>query len=104
MITALVQFKLPIAISREKAAELFTQTAPMYREMQGLVRKYYLLSEDGGTAGGAYLWESREAAEQVYTAEWRKYIAERYGSEPSITYFESPVVVDNLSGEIITDS
>ena len=104
MITALVQFNLPTAISREKAAELFAQTAPMYREMQGLVRKYYLLSEDGRTAGGAYLWESRDAAEQVYTPEWRKYIAERYGSEPSITYFESPVVVDNLSGEIITDS
>ena len=82
MITALVQFTLPTPINREKAADLFEQTAPMYREMQGLVRKYYLLSEDGGTAGGAYLWESREAAEQVYTAEWRKYIAERYGSEP----------------------
>lgn len=38
MITALVQFKLPTPVSREKAAELFAQTAPMYREMQGLVR------------------------------------------------------------------
>lgn len=101
MITAIVQFKLPQPINREKAREVFSGTAPKYREIPGLVRKYYLLSEDGGTAGGVYLWESRKDAERLYTAEWKDFIREKYGAEPTVAYFDSPVVVDNVAGSIV---
>ena len=67
MVTAFVQFKLPSAMSREQAKEVFMSTAPKYQAAPGLIRKYYLLSEDGGTAGGVYLWQSREDAESLYT-------------------------------------
>jgi hypothetical protein len=103
MITALVQFRLPQTLCREKAREIFSVTAPMYRKIHGLIRKYYLLSQDGGTAGGVYLWNSQEDAEHLYTDEWKKFIFDKYGSLPSITYFESPVVVDNATGDIFTD-
>jgi hypothetical protein len=101
MITALVQFKLPQSVTREKATEIFSTTAPKYRDVPGLIRKYYLLSDDGGTAGGVYLWRSREDAERLYTDDWRRFIAEKYGSDPTVSYFATPVVVDNLIGEII---
>jgi hypothetical protein len=104
MITALVQFKLPQPVTREKAQQLFAGTAPKYRETSGLIRKYYLLSEDGGTAGGVYLWKSKKDAEGLYTTEWVNSIRERYGAQPSVTYFESPVVVDNLTNEVVSDS
>lgn len=104
MITAIVQFKLPKAITREQAQELFLSSAPKYRETVGLIRKYYLLAEDGGTAGGVYLWQSKKDAEALYTSKWRDSILERYGAVPSVTYFESPVVVDNLTGEIVSAS
>lgn len=103
MITALVQFKLAQPVSRDKAKELFMGSAPNYREVPGLLRKYYLLSEDGGTAGGAYLWKTRAEAEALYTDDWRKTVEERYGAPPSLTYFESPVVVDNVVGEVVSD-
>jgi hypothetical protein len=103
MITAIIQIKLSDAITLEKATGLFSGSAHKYQDTPGLIRKYYLLSEDRRAFGGAYLWESREAAEQLYTEEWQKYIKDTYGSEPSITYFDSPVIVDNLSGSIITD-
>ena len=103
MITALVQFKIPAPMSQEKAKEVFSRTAPKYQEAQGLIRKYYLLSEDGGTVGGVYLWNSRDDAERLYAKEWKDFINEKYGAEPSILYFHSPVIVDNLSGEIIKD-
>jgi len=67
MITAIVQFKLPQPISRDKAQELFFRTAPKYREAQGLVRKYYPLSANESTVGGAYLWQSRADADCMYT-------------------------------------
>ncbi len=100
MITAIVQFKLPKPVTREKAQELFLGTAPKYREVPGLVRKYYLLSQDGTTAGGAYLWLSRQHAESLYTAEWRQFIAKTYGADPKVEYFETPVIVDNPANSI----
>ena len=59
MITALVQFKLPERMTVEQARAVFASTAPRYLAMQGLVRKHYILSEDGLTAGGVYLWQTR---------------------------------------------
>ena len=104
MITALVQFKLPQALSHEKAREIFSGTAPKYREVQGLICKYYILSMDGETAGGVYLWDSKENAERLYTDEWKNFISDKYGALPSVTYFESPVIVDNVTGKIVTDN
>jgi hypothetical protein len=107
MITAIVQFKLPKGISRAEAAGLFQGSAPKYRGVDGLVRKYYLFAADdtggGVTGGGAYLWESRAAAEKVYDAAWRKMIADRYGSPPDIRFFETPVIVDNLTNQVTVD-
>ena len=103
MITAFVQFKLPEPISREKAREIFSGTAPRYRKTPGLIRKYYILSADGATAGGVYLWKSREEAELLYTREWETFILDKYGARPSVVYFDSPVVVDNVTGEIVID-
>ena len=103
MITALVQFKVPQSMTIDKARDVFSGTAPKYREVDGLVRKYYLLSEDGHTAGGVYLWQSRQAAEQLYTEDWKAFIFQKYGTRPTITYFASPVIVDNWVGQIITD-
>ena len=103
MITAVVRFKLPQTVTVKEAQEIFSSTAPKYRDADGLIRKYYLLSEDGGTAGGVYLWRSRDHAERLYTDEWKKFIADKYGAEPTIEYFDSPVIVDNLTGEILKD-
>jgi hypothetical protein len=103
MVTAFVQFKIPAPLSREQAKEVFMSTASKYRQALKLIRKYYLLSEDGGTAGGVYLWQSREDTESLYTEEWKNFVKEKYGAEPTIVYFQTPVVVDNLTREIIRD-
>jgi hypothetical protein len=103
MITTVVIFKLPAPVSREKAKELYAGTAPKYQQFDGLIRKYYLLSEDGGTGGGVYLWKSKTQADKLFTPEWRQFIKDRYGAEPVISYFETPVLVDNLTGEVSLD-
>ena len=46
-----------------------------------------------------YLWKSRANAEALYTQEWKQMIKEKYGSEPVLSYFESPVIADNQYGE-----
>ena len=67
-ITTVVQFRLPQPISLEEATRRFESSAPKYRNVPGLIRKYYLRAEDGRTAGGVYLWESRAAAEAACSA------------------------------------
>ena len=101
-VTAIVRFALPEDKTREAATAAFEASAPLYRDVVGLIRKYYLLSEDGRTGGGVYLFNSREDAERLYDEAWRAGIRERLGVEPSIEYFESPVIVDNDTGAIST--
>lgn len=104
MITVIVEFKLPEPISLEQARETFMSTAPKYRGVPGLIRKYYFLAPDGSKAGGVYLWQSREDADRKYTDEWKSFVRGKYGCDPVLTYLETPVVVDNVSDEIISTS
>jgi Putative mono-oxygenase ydhR len=101
MITAIVQFELKSQKTVEEAAAMFESSAPKYVNLKGLIRKYYIISQDGTTAGGVYLWKSIDAANQVYSGEWRERVTKLYGSEPSVTFFHSPVIVDNLTGETL---
>jgi len=94
MITAIVRFPLPKSTTREDAKGMFEKSAPNYRGVPGLIRKYYLYG-DGPTGGGVYLWDSRETAERFYSDSWKATIAQRYGAQPEILFFESPVIVEN---------
>jgi hypothetical protein len=98
MITAIVRFTLPHGTSLDAATAMFEKSAPNYKGVPGLVRKYYLYGENG-IGGGVYLWESREAAERQYSAAWRKMIADKYGTPPEIAYYETKVIVDNSSSK-----
>jgi hypothetical protein len=70
--------------------------------LPGLLRKYYFIGPGGTKAGGIYLWKSREDADRLYTAEWRAFVREKYGCDPTLTYLDTPVVVDNVQHEIIS--
>jgi len=104
MIIAITNFQLPKPVTREEAQRLFLSTAPTYQGVTGLVRKSYVVSDDGSSVGGIYLWNSRAEAEAVFTESWRAYVRGKYNSEPSVTYFDSPVTVDNVTHEILSDA
>ena len=104
MITVLTSFTLPKPITREDARAIFLSTAPKYRCVQGLLRKTYVLSQDGGTAGGVYLWNSWPEAEAMYTEAWCAFVREKYGTDPTVIYFESPVMVDNVAQKVLVNA
>ena len=99
-VIAIVSFKLPQRQTLEQATATFQATAPKYLNMPGLLRKNYFLTEDGMRAGGIYLWESKAAAERVYTPEWKAFVNGKYGSDPEIVYVDTPLLVDNEQGRI----
>jgi hypothetical protein len=103
MITAIVTFKIPPGTTREHRVEQFSQTAVRFQTVPGLIRKQFLYDEKKGIAGGVYLWETREAAEACYRGPWRDNVRNASdGNEPEIAWFETPVVVDNVTHEIKT--
>ncbi|NLH81498.1 MAG: monooxygenase [Phyllobacteriaceae bacterium] len=101
MYLTLVRFRLDRPISLEDATRRFALSAPKYLGVQGLIRKHYVCSDDGLTVGGVYLWKSRDDAEACYAGEWRDRVRVLYGVEPEISWFDSPIGVDNLLGELI---
>lgn len=103
MITVIAEFKLSQPISNHTAREIFLSTAPKYQGMPGLIRKYYFLTQDGTKAGGVYLWKSQEDADRLYTDEWKNIVRSKYGSDPTLTYLYTPVVVDNGLNEIVSE-
>jgi hypothetical protein len=94
MIVAVVRFPLDPPLTRDQAAEAFTASAPSYQNVPGLLRKHYVVSTDGSVGGGIYLWTDRAAAEALYDEGWRERLRARYGTAPTVEYFESPVTVD----------
>jgi hypothetical protein len=104
MITVIVEFKLPQPISNSQARDIFLSTAPKYLGMPGLIRKYYFVTPDGTKAGGIYLWQSRQDADRLYTDEWKAFVRGKYDSDPTLTYLETPVVVDNVVNEVISNT
>ena len=103
MITVITEFIMPQPMTIEEARTIFSNTAPNYQKVQGLLRKTYIFSEDGKTLGGVYFWNSRQEAEAMYSEEWRAFVREKYNIDPKVTYFESPVIVDNVTQQIISE-
>ncbi len=95
VVTAIVRFPLPEGKTEEELAASFESSSALYRDVPGLLRKYYLLSEDRRTGGGVYIFESHADAERVHDDVWRARLRERMGVEPEVQYFDSPVIVDN---------
>jgi Putative mono-oxygenase ydhR len=98
MITAIVLYDLPPSIGLEECRKHFASIAPSFLEIPGFIRKQFICAGDGKVAGGAYMWESRQAAESFYNGPWREGIRARYGCDPKISYFETVALADKLTG------
>lgn len=100
MFTAVVRYELAPSLSPEKAREYFKGSVEKFRHLPGLIRKYYLLSQDGRTGGSVYLWETRDQALAFHDEEWLEFMRGKYGSRPQVSFFDCEVVIDNQSDEV----
>lgn len=83
------------------AVERGLQSAPIYRKVEGLIRKDFLNGEHCG--GGVYLFESRAAAETWFNDDWWGWIEERFGARPTLTLYDHYVSVDNAGNAVRVD-
>ena len=100
MIVELVTFKAPPGADWDAILVGARATIPHWRANGALVRKHYLLSDDGTECAGLYVWPSRAAAEAAHDAAWRAGVVQRTGSAPVIRYFALQMLLDNEAGTV----
>lgn len=100
MITAIVTWRAAPGEDRSSILARLRQSIPVYKGRAGLVRKYICLDLEHGRGFGIYLWETREQAEAFYAIA-RPIIRAETGHEPDVQLYDTPVVVDNLTGETL---
>jgi hypothetical protein len=100
MVTTITRFKLPDNVNIEEVKQSFVEVAPRFREVEGLLRKQFIVSGNGSEGGGIYLWRDRASAERYLNGVVVHMIEEAYHVTPTIEYFDTAVVVDNVSGTI----
>jgi len=105
MISEIVTFKLRLGMTRAEVVALYRRTAPLWRANPDCIRKCYLYDAANHLGGGAYLWKSLAAAKRAHGEAWRRMIDDLYGSDGqiTITYFETPIVADNLVQQTIEE-
>lgn len=103
MITELVLMDLPENMTREQVVEGMRQVAQRWRDEPELIRKTFVYDAQARQTGAFYLWTNRLAAERAHDEVWRQRVVDTFGCEPSVRFFETPMVVDNVLGRTIEE-
>ena len=102
MYISVVEIELPPGTDVAALKDLFPEAGRRYTRVEGLLRKYYAM-KDGNLTGGVFVWDTLEHAEAGHAdPEWHRIIRDRYATEPRVTYYEIPVIVDNVLGGVHT--
>src|ERR1041385_1965021 len=95
LITVVTHFQLPAGITPDQIRAAFDEAAPKFRNVPGLVRKYFLRSSDCRTAGGVYLWNDEPAAHAFMQERVAPMIRAKFHVDPTIEFYDSPLIVEN---------
>ena len=72
----LVKFKSKL--SDEEVVRRYKERLPKFRDVPGLVQKYYVQDPVTGEWGGLYCWDSQESLDAYMTSDLRKTIPDTY--------------------------
>ncbi len=88
-----VSIPTPAGVPRATVEAGMARSAPTYATVPGLIRKYFTIGQSD--FGGLYLFRDRASAQAWFSDAWRARVVATYGAQPTVTYFDVPLVVDN---------
>jgi heme-degrading monooxygenase HmoA len=91
-VSTLVTVTNPTQINTERFIAEFTAAAPTYQKVPGLLRKYFIITDDG-KFGGVYLWDTQANAQQWFTPAWHERVRKTYGTDANIEWFDAPIAI-----------
>ncbi len=98
-VATLLTVPTPAGLSREALIAAFRASIPTYRSVEGLQRKYFIITADG-RMGGIYLWRSLTDAQAHFTPAALAAAKMRYGAAPVLEWFEVPHVVAGQASQV----
>lgn len=100
-VAVLVEIDRPAGASDDVMKAAFSKSLPTYESVNGLQRKYFVLTET--QFGGVYLWDNPDAAAAFFDEAWHARIRSTYGQDATLTEFdvvaETPGASPGSSGE-----
>ncbi|KQC30118.1 YdhR family protein [Flagellimonas eckloniae] len=78
-VTAVLSVKFNSSHSQERLMEVCNEDLNLFRNVSGLIEKYYIAEETTGAISGIYLFETKSARNAFWTSELAAKIPERYG-------------------------
>ena len=76
-------------LDQEELEETLHDRAERFREVDGLVQKFYLQNHETGRVGGFYVFDSEESRDEYLASDLRATIGEAYAvkGEPDVSMF-----------------
>jgi heme-degrading monooxygenase HmoA len=93
-----VEIAIPAGISRERLATEFAAAVPTYQKIPGLLRKHFIVSNEG-TFGGVYLWKDDASAKAWFNESWKERVKKTYGVDAKIDWFDTPILLPTLRAD-----
>lgn len=97
MVVQIVRFKS--GLTYEQLMKVAEERAPQYRDLKGLLQKYYLKYDGTEEFGAVYLWESEAALQQFRESALFRTIPASYHIQGSPSVQIAEVVMTLRSGE-----
>ena len=88
-----VSIPMPADVPRDTVEAGMARSVPTYAAVPGLIRKYFTIGQ--ADFGGLYLFRDRAAAQAWFSDAWRARVVATYGAQPTVAYFDVPLVVDS---------
>jgi heme-degrading monooxygenase HmoA len=91
-VATLVTVATPAQVSPERLVAEFSAAAPTYHKVPGLLRKYFIITDDG-KFGGVYLWDTQTSAQNWFNTVWHERVRKTYGAAAQIEWFDAPIAI-----------
>jgi heme-degrading monooxygenase HmoA len=84
-----------VTFDRARVTNVAVHARPIFEGMPGFRFKFFTLDEEEQRATNFYVWESKEAAAEFFSAGLREQVTELYGVASTIEFVEIAEFVDN---------
>lgn len=95
---SVLSVKFNSSFSPEKLLKVFQENLGTFRNVPGLLQKYYIGEESTGAISGIYIFKTKTAREAFWTSELAKDIPGRYGVIPEtlrVERYEMTIVLND---------
>jgi hypothetical protein len=98
-VQSLLSVKFNSTHDEEKLMSICQEDLELFRNVPGLIQKYYVIEETTGAISGIYIFENKNARDTFWNSDLAKTIPARYGVKPDtlrVENFDMAIVMNDV--------